>query len=393
MAKPGFGGSPRRLLATASRWSLAFACAALLPLAAPVAPTAAQEAELAPGGAATVANTDGDGVVLREGPGYDARVLDGFPEGTAVALTDGPIYADDGSVWYGVVVGGRSGYVVSDYLTPGGPPAPTSGGGEAAPLTSAGPGAATIEANDPGVMAAEPGTNAPAPAANPGSTATTPAATAAEGTAEQAQTVPGAAAEANVLVNLRSGPGEGYEALRVLPPGAPVTVTGPSEGGWTPVWYNGSEGYIADAYLDAADGEGVAQLAQELPADTDTDTDTDTGSEPGPPAGRGRRRPQRRGDGDRGSRAESGAADDLGDAGDLAGRRGLPADGGAGPGVLPGGARGAGGVGLRRLSRVRCRNRYPRRGQPRRIPLRLPPRRERRRWRGTRPPKSQPPRA
>jgi len=276
---PSFDGPrPRRLLAAAFRCSLAVACA--LPLLA--TPAFAQETGLAPGGTATVANTDGDGVVLREGPGYDALVLNGFPEGTAVSLTDGPIYAEDGSVWYGVEVEGQAGYIVSDYLAPGdAAPVPTSAPVPAPPAgvstapgseveagrtgdaaTSASPGTTTIEANGPSVTAADQGTSAPPPPP--------PVEEGAEGTTDQAQTASGTTAEANELVNLRSGPGDGYEVLRVLPPGADVTITGPSEGGWTPVWYNGSEGFIADGYLDpVGTGDGAAELAQEAsPAPT-----------------------------------------------------------------------------------------------------------------------------
>ena len=277
VSKPGAAELPRRLLVAAVRWSLAVAC--VMPMAALAVPVAAQEAGLTAGGAATVANTDGDGVVLREGPGYDARVLEGFPEGTAVSLTDGPISAEDGSVWYGVDVGGRAGYIVSDYLVPAGSapapaaaPAPTTAPVAAPPVgaveagrtddaaTSASPGTTTVEANGPTIGATEEGTSAPPPAAET------------EGSTEQAQAAPvaGTVAEATDLVNLRAGPGEGFEVLRVLPPGAEVTVTGAGEGGWTPVWYNGSEGYIVDGYLDAVGTEGAAaaELAQEAPAAT-----------------------------------------------------------------------------------------------------------------------------
>lgn len=254
------------------RWSLAVTC--VLPLLIGAGPVMAQESGLAPGGTATVANTNGDGVVLREGPGYDARVLEAYPEGTAVDLSDGPIGAEDGSVWYGVTVEGRAGYIVSDFLSPAGAAsAPTSEPIGAPPAgvlpapddtvqagqtgdaaTSASPGTTTIDVNGPSVAAADAGAIAP-PLAAPAPATTS---------ADQTQTVPGEAARANDLVNLRAGPGDGFEVLRVLPPGAAVTIIGPSEGGWTPVSYNGSDGFIVDGYLDrvAAD-EGVADLAQE----------------------------------------------------------------------------------------------------------------------------------
>jgi uncharacterized protein YgiM (DUF1202 family) len=139
--------------------------------------------------------------------------------------------------------------------------------------TSASPGTTTVEANGPTVGATDEGTSAPPPAAET------------EGLTEQAQAAPvaGTAAEATDLVNLRAGPGEGFEVLRVLPPGAEVTVTGAGEGGWTPVWYNGSEGYIVDGYLDAVGTEGAAaaELAQEAPAATEAGPDAGAAAEGG----------------------------------------------------------------------------------------------------------------
>jgi hypothetical protein len=71
--------------------------------------------ELMTGDAAVIV-ADGDGLLLRDGPGYDATPLTLYPDGTTVTITDGPIYAADGSVWFAVIVSDQPGYMVADYL-------------------------------------------------------------------------------------------------------------------------------------------------------------------------------------------------------------------------------------------------------------------------------------
>jgi uncharacterized protein YgiM (DUF1202 family) len=63
--------------------------------------------------------------------------------------------------------------------------------------------------------------------------------------------VAGETAYATDVVNLRAGPSESNEVLRVLPQGGPVTITGAPSNGWTPVWYNGTPGYISANLLSA----------------------------------------------------------------------------------------------------------------------------------------------
>jgi hypothetical protein len=67
-------------------------------------------------GSTAVVVSDGDGLWLREGPGYDAATIELFPDGTSVSIIDGPIYAEDGSIWFSVAAGDRYGYMVSDWL-------------------------------------------------------------------------------------------------------------------------------------------------------------------------------------------------------------------------------------------------------------------------------------
>src|ERR671920_2349746 len=63
--------------------------------------------------------------------------------------------------------------------------------------------------------------------------------------------VAGETAYATDVVNLRAGPAESNEVLRVLPRGGPVTITAAPSAGWTPVWYNGTAGYISADLLSA----------------------------------------------------------------------------------------------------------------------------------------------
>lgn len=50
-------------------------------------------------------------------------------------------------------------------------------------------------------------------------------------------------------VNVRSGPGTGYDVMGGLYPGYVVAVRGPARQGWTPVTYNGREAWVSTKYL------------------------------------------------------------------------------------------------------------------------------------------------
>jgi hypothetical protein len=75
--------------------------------------------DLNPGEEAVVANTNGDGATLRSGAGRDAAAISNVPEDTPVQITDGPVPAADGSLWYQVVVDGVPGYISVDYVEGG----------------------------------------------------------------------------------------------------------------------------------------------------------------------------------------------------------------------------------------------------------------------------------
>ncbi len=106
-------------MASFPRWAprglmFAMAGALLLTMMAPIAALA--DTDLVVGGKARIAYADGDDVMLRSDPGYDAGVLAHVSEGTTVDVLDGPVAADDGTLWYKVRANGKTGYIVSLYL-------------------------------------------------------------------------------------------------------------------------------------------------------------------------------------------------------------------------------------------------------------------------------------
>ncbi len=252
---------------------VAGALAAPLPAAGPLV-AFAQNAGYAVGQTVYVGATDGDGLLLRDGPGFDATVLNAFSDGTPVLITDGPIQAADGTIWYAVEVGGQAGYMLSDYLLadgsgagsapaePSGPTAPPAG-------TTTSPGNGTSNAGRTGdaSTSASPGTvdttapttsgngprdvsvNADGPDTTVGPNGEAIPVNPNRWQGEQTATQPAADAATTDLVNLRGAPSWEAEILRVLPPGSPVDVTGAAQGEWTPVWYNGTDGFIVSQYL------------------------------------------------------------------------------------------------------------------------------------------------
>ena len=77
------------------------------------------------GASAQVAYTNGDGVNVRDVPGFNGYVISSLGDGVEVIVHDGPVAANDGSYWYYVSSGGVEGWVIADYLA-----LPSSGGGE-----------------------------------------------------------------------------------------------------------------------------------------------------------------------------------------------------------------------------------------------------------------------
>ncbi len=292
----------------------------------------AQEA-LYPGANGLVANTGGEAVLLRETPSWDAVVVSSYFEGTPADVVEGPVYSEDGAAWFGVSIGGTFGYMAAGYLAAGWEttePAPVEMAAAAAPVetapapvdpasTAAGVPVATADLNlragptyDDMVLAIVP---AGAPLTTTGewldgfagvvyngqygwvdsawlgSGEAAPAQAPVQEVALLQEAVPavdqstlmtdmaqpaGTQAQAIDVANLRLGPSEGDEVLRVLPAGAAVTITGETADGWTPVWYNGTWGFISSGLL-TTDGAAPVTLAQDAAFETYEATDDGSG--------------------------------------------------------------------------------------------------------------------
>ncbi|HEY7293827.1 MAG TPA: SH3 domain-containing protein [Dehalococcoidia bacterium] len=77
-------------------------------------------------------------------------------------------------------------------------------------------------------------------------------------------------------LNLRSGPGQSYDVVAVMPNGATVTITGnPTADGWLPLQYNGQIGWADGAYITLntpAQGGSTPASASAAPALSPTPT-------------------------------------------------------------------------------------------------------------------------
>jgi uncharacterized protein YraI len=225
---------------------LLLAVALLSPLAARA------DTDLTIGGGAVVAYANGDDVRLRSEPGLDGGVLDLVPEGAQVDVIDGPVSADDGSLWYVVDYEGQSGYMIADYLAA----ADFAPAGETATVASdlnlrAGP------STDDAVLDVMPGG---ATVALTGESSGGFVGVVYDGTTGWAYAAflsgdgvpsPEGTATATDYLNLRSGPGADTAVRTVIPVGATVTLTGESSGGFLSVRYDGVDGWASADFLDA----------------------------------------------------------------------------------------------------------------------------------------------
>ena len=183
--------------------------------------TALAATDLTPGSTAIVSGTGTTGATLRDEPSYDATVLLTVSEGTSVTLTEGPLYAADGSAWYGVTLWGESGYLPA-YVLSG--------------LDS--PDAGSAPADDPAL------TEEPVFAA---------AQTASGGTATIAYTNGDG-------VRCRTEPDYAGAILAVLPEGATIALTSAVVGEWQPTTCGGVPGYVHTDFV-RYDGGGVEPAA------------------------------------------------------------------------------------------------------------------------------------
>jgi uncharacterized protein YraI len=203
-------------------------------LAQEAVPTETMAADAAPAAAAPVPAAAASGLPanpaptadlnLRAGPSYDDAILLVIPAGAPLTPT-----GESAAGFVGVTYQGQYGWVDSSWLAAD-ETAPT----DVALLQEAAPAAAPQAAPvaDAGLV---------------GDLSTAPA---------------GDVAYAASTVNLRLGPSETDDVLRVLPAGGAVTITGPASDGWIPVWYNGTWGFISSDFL-TSDGSASLNLFQE----------------------------------------------------------------------------------------------------------------------------------
>jgi uncharacterized protein YgiM (DUF1202 family) len=193
---------------------------AAAPLVAETAPAETLPAAAAPSEVPANPVTTAD-LNLRAGPSFGDSVLMVIPAGATLAPT-----GEWSQGFVGVTYEGNYGWVDGGWLTAG------ESGLEAAPETVTKDVALLQEA---------------APATSAESAPTKDAALVGDLAA-----VPGETAYATDVINLRAAPSESSEVLRVLPLDGPVTVTGAPSAGWTPVWYNGTAGYISADLLSTS---------------------------------------------------------------------------------------------------------------------------------------------
>ncbi|HET8632132.1 MAG TPA: SH3 domain-containing C40 family peptidase [Thermomicrobiales bacterium] len=192
-----------------------------LVLAAGATPALA-DTNLNVGGLAIIANTGGDPIMVRSGPGYQYEVVGHAAEGDIVTVVDGPVAGDDGNPWYKVSTDVLTGYVFADFLVlPENAPAHPQ------------------KAQEPQVQAQT--------LANP------------SGGGGYTASIAGTGGDG---VRLRDGAGTDAAIILVIPEGATVQVLGdPQQAGgsaWYPVSYDGSTGYVVGDYIGS---QGSMQAA------------------------------------------------------------------------------------------------------------------------------------
>lgn len=205
-------------------WTLAILTVIVLTSVALTLPASA-EPGLVPSASATVANTDGDGLNLREAPTISAAVIAVMPEGATVDVRT-PASADaDGITWAAISYQGISGYAAELYLAPvpGEPPPPPP----------------TVQE----------------PPAVPGTGGSAPDAVVVSGTGGDG-------------LNVRTAPGTDASIITVLAEGAGANIVGgPSADANGDAWYQvdaaGTVGWVFGGYLAGIDTTVGARIVDE----------------------------------------------------------------------------------------------------------------------------------
>lgn len=230
-------------------------------------PSVAADTNLTLGGEACVSYANGDDVRLRDEPSYSGDVLTTVPEGWLVAVHDGPIDDGAGSLWYEVTARGLRGYMISDFLADAG------SGTDQGQVTAA---AAMTTTANLRLRSGASLTSSVLLVMPRGATVLTTGVTqngfsqlTYQGTTGWASTQYLSSGGGTVLgnmwviggaLNLRSGPSTSNSVLLVMPNGAQVSVTGSPENGFTPVRYNGMDGWAYTQYLSSS-GPGSGATA------------------------------------------------------------------------------------------------------------------------------------
>ncbi len=247
--------------------ALVIACASMFVQIQP----ASADTDLDIGGEARVSYTGGDSIRVRSTPSYDGSVVTSVPEGWLVAILDGPISDGEGSQWYKVTARGQTGYMVSDYLArPGSSGSSTSGSQTSAAATmytttslrlraSASTSGAILLVMPAGASVSTTGTT------QNGYSQLTYQGTTGWAASQYLSSNPPSSGSGTVIsnawviggsLNLRSGASMSSSVLLVMPGGAQVGVTGSPQNGYTPVRYNGTDGWAYSQYLSATEPGG-----------------------------------------------------------------------------------------------------------------------------------------
>jgi uncharacterized protein YraI len=219
-----------------------------------------------------IANAGGENVRLRSGPSPLDSEIARFPEGTAVAIVDGPHPADDGGIWYQVNVGKQTGYMDSAFLV----------AVEVAHVGSGSSGvvSGTATATDPVFLRLGPSTaDASIATLAPGETVTLTGASR-DGWNSVSANVGDGWVFAEFLdfgtsvqgtrytiesAHLRSGPGTSFSSLATMQVGVQLEMTGTEEDGFVEVMSPFGEGWVFAQFIDASVPDQPVQVEQPAP--------------------------------------------------------------------------------------------------------------------------------
>jgi len=237
--------------------------------------SASADTDLVIGEDARVSYTGGDSIRVRSEPSYGGTVVTSVPEGWLVAVLDGPVDDGEGSSWYQVTARGMTGYMVSDYLArPGSSSSTTSSTEDSVSIAAAATTTSALNLRSSASLSASVLLVMPVGASvnTTGSTQNGFSQLTYQGTTGWASSQylttgssspppPSGEIISNAWVvdgalNLRSSATTFSSVLLVMPGGAQVGVTGSPQNGFTPVRYNGTNGWAYSTYLSATEPGG-----------------------------------------------------------------------------------------------------------------------------------------